>query len=285
MASNQVILVLFYGEIWKSLSTAVSHNIPMNKRNAASSVRSPAEDKAPLYPLPASGLSAHKPGRALLVTTPAQLLTANAEPTDGSWIAALIIGIILVTMIMAIIVILLWTCCKRPVVADSNWAGRSPFADGDTPDVFMDPDQATKRSSVLFMLPWKLKQDPSLQQDPPASEKSSHCTTRNENNQLPPPAEGCSVASNSVSDTEAPPAPTSAAASSAHDSCPEQAASPGPPDLPPPPDWLTEPAEGDSSELSQHLESQSEAEEPLPPPPELLIPEVDEPLPQPTPPL
>uniref|UniRef100_A0A8B9MFL9 EVI2B protein n=1 Tax=Accipiter nisus TaxID=211598 RepID=A0A8B9MFL9_9AVES len=285
MASNQVILVLFYGEIWKSLSTAIPQNISMNKRNAYTSIRNPVEDKAPLHQLQATGPSLHKSGRALTVATPPQFPKAHAEPSDGSWIAALIIGIILVSMIMAIILILLWKCCKKPVLVDSNWAGRSPFADGDVPDVFMDSDQTTKRSSVLFMLPWKLKQDSNLQQDPTASEKPSHCTTSNENRQLPPPAEACSVAGTSVSDTDASPAPTSAAASCAPDSGPHPAASPESPDLPPPPDWLREPREDHSSDLSQHQEFHSETEEKFPPPPELHTQESQEPLPQPEHPL
>ncbi|NWW90377.1 EVI2B protein, partial [Rhynochetos jubatus] len=278
MASNQVLLVLFYGEIWKSLSTAIPHNIFTNKRNAYTSSWSAAEDKTPLYELQATVLSLHKSGRAVTVTTPP--LFPKAEPSDGSWIAALIIGIILISMIMAIIIILLWKCCKKPVLVDSNWAGRSPFADGDTPDVFMESDQAPKRSSILFMLPWKLKQDTNLQQDPTASEKPSNCTTSNENSQLPPPAADCSVASTSVPNTDAPPAPTPEAASSARDSCPSPAASPEIPDLPPPPDWLREPAEGPSSDLSKHQELHSAAEEQLPPPPELLMPELHEPIPQ-----
>ncbi|NWI25293.1 EVI2B protein, partial [Sula dactylatra] len=278
MASNQVILVLFYGEIWKSLSTAIPQNISMNKRNAYTSIWTPIEDKAPLYQLQATGPSLHKSGRAQTVTTPPQFPKPYAEPSDGSWIAALIIGIILISMIMAIIIILLWKCCKRPVIVDSNWAGRSPFADGDTPDAFMDSDQATKRSSVLFMLPWKSKHNTNFQQDPTASEKPCNCTTSNENSQLPPPAEDCSAASISVSNAGASPAPTSEAASCARNSCPHPEALPESPDLPPPPDWLREPTEDQSSDLGKNQEFHSE--EQLPPPPELLNQEIHEPLPQ-----
>ncbi|NWX42591.1 EVI2B protein, partial [Steatornis caripensis] len=284
MASSQVILVLLYGEIWSSLSTAVPENVSMNTRNTSATIRSPSEAKAPLYQLQATGLSLPKSGRALSlhksVTPPPQFPTADAEPSDGSWIAALLIGIILISMIMAIIIILLWKCCKRPVLVDSNWAGRSPFADGDTPDVFMDSDQATKRSSVLFMLPWKLKQDTHVQQDPTASEKPSNCATSNENSQLPPPAADCSVASISVSNTDAPPAPPLEAASCARSSCPYPEPLPNSPDLPPLPDWLREPTEGHGSDLSKYQEFPSEAEEHLPPPPELLIQEIHEPLSQ-----
>ncbi|KAM9218647.1 protein EVI2B [Leptosomus discolor] len=280
MASNQVILVLFYGEIWKSLSTAIPQNASMNRRNAYTSIWSPTEDKAPLYQLQASGPSLHKSGAALTVTTPPQFPKAYAERSDGSWIAALIIGIILISMIMAIIVIILWKCCKRPVLVDSNWAGRSPFADGDTPDVLMDSDQVTKRSSVLFMLPWKLKQDTNLQQDPPAPEKPPHCSAGDENSPLPPPAQGCPAASVSAPSTEASPAPTSEAVSCARDSCSQPAVLPESPDLPPPPDWLREPTEDHCSDLSKNQEFPPESEEQLPPPPELLIQEIHEPLPQ-----
>ncbi|XP_055653061.1 protein EVI2A isoform X1 [Falco peregrinus] len=280
MANNKVILVLVYGGIWKSLSTATSQNTSMNKQNAYTSIRSPAEDKAPLYQLQATGPSLHKSGKALTVTTSPQFPKAHAEPSNGSWIAALIIGIILISMIMAIIIILLWKCCKRPVVVDSNWAGRSPFADGDTPDVFMDSDQGTKRSSVLFMLPWKLKQDTNFHDHPTASEKPPQPTTINENHQLSPPAEDCSAATVSVSNKDASPAPTSEAASCARNSYPPAAALSECLDLPPPPDWLREPTEGHSSDPSKYQEFHSEAEEQLPPPPELLTQEIQEPLPQ-----
>ncbi|NXJ89490.1 EVI2B protein, partial [Corythaixoides concolor] len=280
MASSQVILVLFYGEIWKSLSTAIPQNVSMNKRNAYTSMGSPTEDKAPLYQMEAIGPSLHKSGIALTVTTPSQLPKPYAEPSEGSWVAALIIGIILISMIMAIIIILLWKCCRRPVLADSNWAGRSPFADGDTPDVFMDSDQVTKRSSVLFMLPWKLKLDTNLQHNPTASEKPSHCTTSYVSSQLPPPAEDCSAARVSVPDMDATLAPASEAASCASHSCPHPAALPQSPDLPPPPEWLREPTEDHSSDLSKYQEFHSETEEQLPPPPEFLIQETHEPLPQ-----
>ncbi|NWI69747.1 EVI2B protein, partial [Todus mexicanus] len=285
MINNQVLLVLFYGEIWKSLCTVTPDNVLMNKTNADTSIRSPTEDETPLYQLQTTGPGSPKPGGALVVTTPAQFPKAHAEPSDGSWVAALLIGITLVTMIMAIIIILLWKCYKRPVLVDSNWAGRSPFADGDTPDVFMDSDQATKRSSVLFMLPWKSKQDASFHQELTASEEPPHCTTTNENSQVPPAAKGCSVASSSEPNADASPAPTSAAANSTHDFSPQPAPSPEPSDLPPPPDWLREPTEARSSDPSKYQEFHSETEEQLPPPLELLTQEIDEPPPQPQHPL
>ncbi|NXM33931.1 EVI2B protein, partial [Oxyruncus cristatus] len=257
MASNQVILVLFYGEIWKSLSTATP------------------------------GPSLHQSGPALAVTTP-PVPTGEEEAGDGSWVAALLIGIILLGMILAIIVILLWKCCVRPgpALAHSHWAGRSPFADGDTPELFLDSDQDNKRSSVLFMLPWKLKQGPNSQQDPTGSENPSHQTTSNENGQLPPPARDGSGAGTAAPSTDPPPAPSSETVTAAGDSCPHpDAPPPESHNLPPPPDWLREPPEDPSSDPSKHLAFHSEAEEPLPPPPELLVQEIHEPLPQPEHPL
>ncbi|NXP77877.1 EVI2B protein, partial [Ramphastos sulfuratus] len=273
MASTQVMLLLLYGEIWKCLSAATPPNVSMDSRNVYTSTSSPAEDKAPPNQLLTTGPCSHEPQGALAVTTAAQLPEAEAEPSDGSWVAALTIGIILVSMIVAVAVILLWKCCNRPVPVTSNWAGRSPFADGDTPDILMDSDQATKRTSVLSLLPWRLKQDTNAQQDPTASEKAPPCTTSHENSQLPPPAEGCSVATTPVSNTDPSPAPPSEAARAAGDSCPDPAASLGPPELPPPPDWLKEPTEGHSSEPSKQQEPPWEAEEELPAPPQELLPQ------------
>ncbi|NWW42628.1 EVI2B protein, partial [Pedionomus torquatus] len=269
MGNNRLILALFYKEIWQSLSAATPLNVSTNKRNASTRRRVPRADTAPLPP--------HRPGGALAPTTLPELPEAHAEPSDSSWIAALMIGIILISMIMAIIVILLWKCRKRPAV-DSNWAGRSPFADGDTPDGFMDSDQAPKRSSVLFMLPWKWKQDTALQQDPTAPEKPSPSATSNDHSQSSPRAEDGPVGSVSNPDTN--PAPSTQAASAAGDSGPHPGASPDPLDLPPPPDWLKEPAGDQSPGGSEHQGSPLEPEEPLPPPPESLAQEPEDPAAQ-----
>ncbi|NXS63211.1 EVI2B protein, partial [Brachypteracias leptosomus] len=273
MGSNQVMLVLFCGEVWNSLSTAIPEEVSTNRSNAYTSTTSAVEDKAPPHQVQTTGPSSHTSGAALAVITPAQVPRANTEPSEGSWIPALVIGIILVGMIIAIMIILVWNRCKKSAPADSNWAGPSPFADGDTPDVFMDSDQATRRSSIFFMLPWKLKQDTNLLQDSTAEEPSP-CPTSN--SQLPPPDQGCSAAPVSVSNVDASPA-----ANSTGDSCPDPATSPEAPDLPPPPDWLKKPTDGHSSDPSKYQKLHSEAEEPLPPPPELLTAEAQEPLPPP----
>ncbi|NWW05334.1 EVI2B protein, partial [Oreocharis arfaki] len=274
MASNQLMLVLFCGEIWRSLSAAAAHHAAMTESHTYTTARSPRADKPLLNQLQATGPSLYQSDTSLAVTEP-QAFPEEEEAGDGSWIAALIIGIILIGMTLAIIIILLWKCCMRPVLAESHWAGRSPFADGDTPDLFMDSDQGTKRSSVLFMLPWKLKQGTNLQEDPSVSENPPQHTTSTENGQLPPPAAGCSGAG-----TVPAPAPASEPADAAAASCPPPDTPPESSDLPPPPDWLREPSEEPSSDPSKHSALHSEAEEPLPPPPELLIQDIHETLPQ-----
>ncbi|NWX61432.1 EVI2B protein, partial [Promerops cafer] len=275
MASNQVMLVLFCGEIWSSLSAAAPHHAATTESHTCTTATSPRADKPPLYQLQATGPSLFQSGRSPAATEP-QAFPGEEEAGDGSWVAALIIGIVLIGMTLAIIIILLWKCCMRPALAESHWAGRSPFVDGDTPDLFMDSDQGTKRSSVLFMLPWRLKPGTNSQEDLTVSENSPHYTTSTENGQPPPPAAGCSGAGMAPA-----PAPASEPASTAADSCPPPDTPPECSDLPPPPEWLREPAEEPSSDPSKHSALHLEAEEPQPSPPELLIQEIHETLPQP----
>ncbi|XP_035417031.1 protein EVI2B [Cygnus atratus] len=267
MVRSQIILVLISGEIWKSLSTETPSDVPMSERNVYTSTRSPTKNRFTTYRLQTTGPSLHTFGRALtaVMTTPHPTGICK-EPSNES-LAAMIIGLILVSMIIAITVIILWKCCKRPLLVNSNWAGRSPFADGDTPDIFMDSGQATKRSSVLSVLPWKFREDTHFQHDLIMTEKPSNCTTSHESSQLPPPAEDCSAASISVSSAAAP--PVSDAASCTAGSCPHPSS--GSSDLPPPPDWLREPTEDHSLDPSKQEELHSEIKEQFPPPPELII--------------
>ncbi|NWH35764.1 EVI2B protein, partial [Chloropsis hardwickii] len=277
MASNQVMLVLFCGEIWSSLSAAAPHHAATTESHTCTAATSPRADKPFLNQLQATGPSSYQSDRPQDATEP-QAFPGEEEAGDGSWVAALLLGSILIGMVLAIIVILLWKCCMRPALAESHWAGRSPFVDGDMPDLFMDSDQGTKRSSVLFMLPWRLKQGTNLQEDPTVSENPPQHTTSTENGQLPPPATGCSGASTAPAlDSE--PANTAAASCPAPDTPPECS------DLPPPPDWLREPAEEPGSDPSKHSALLLGAEEPQPSPPELLIQEIHETLPQPEHPL
>ncbi|NWI47480.1 EVI2B protein, partial [Picathartes gymnocephalus] len=279
MAKNQVMLVLFCGEIWSSLSAAAPQHAATTESHTCSTAASPGANKRPLYQLQTTGPSLYQPDRSLAVTEP-QVFPEQEEAGDGSWVAALILGIILIGMMLAVMAILLWKCCMRPVLAESHWAGRSPFADGDTPDLFMDSDQGTKRSSVLFMLPWRLKQGPNLQEDPAVSENPAQHTTSTEKGQPSLPAAGCSGAS-----TAPAPALASEPLNTAADSCPPPDTAPESCDLPPPPDWLREPTEEPSSDPSKHTALHSEAEEPQPPASEVLIQDIHETLPQPEHPL
>ncbi|NXC82001.1 EVI2B protein, partial [Cercotrichas coryphoeus] len=309
MASMQLLLVLFCGEIWSCLCAAAA--APQHTAMAESSTATSPRAKPLLNQLQATGPSSHQSDTALATTEP-QPFPGQEEAGDGSWVAAVMLGSILIGMVLAVLTILLWKCCMRPALAESHWAGRSPFVDGDTPDLLMDSEQGTKRSSVLFMLPWRLKQGTNLQEELTVSENSPQHTTSSENGQA---ALGCSPAPAPASDpvpapdpdsvsapapdsVSAPapvpnpapvpasvPAPAPAPASSAAASCPAPDTVPECCDLPPPPEWLREPPEQPSLDPHEHSALHLEAEEPLPPAPELLIHEIHETLPQPEQPL
>uniref|UniRef100_A0A8C5TIR0 EVI2B protein n=1 Tax=Malurus cyaneus samueli TaxID=2593467 RepID=A0A8C5TIR0_9PASS len=223
MASSQVILLVLCGEMWRSLSAAAPHHTATTESHTLTTSRSPRADKTPLYQLQTTAPSSHQSDTSLAVTEP-QAFPGEEEAGDGSWVAALIIGIILIGMVMAITTILLWKCCTRPALAESHWAGRSPFG--------------TKRSSVLFMLPWKLKQGTNLQEDLSVSEQPPHHNSGAENGQLPLPATGSSEAA-----TDPAPAPPSEPAKGTAASCPQPDSPAECPELPPPPEWLQEPSE------------------------------------------
>ncbi|NXB72465.1 EVI2B protein, partial [Donacobius atricapilla] len=219
MASNQVMLALLCGEIWGSLSAAAPQPPATTERHTCTTATGPRAAKAPPYEPQATGPSSYQPVRALATTEP-QAFPGEEDAGDGSWAAALIMGIVLIGMVLAVIVILLWKCYMRPVLAESHWAGRSPFADGDTPDLLMDSDQGTKRrSSVLFMLPWRLKQGPNLQEDPAVSENPPQYSTSTEKGQPPLPAGGCSRAGAGTAPAPAP-APAPEPANTAAEPCP-----------------------------------------------------------------
>ncbi|XP_031210897.1 protein EVI2B [Mastomys coucha] len=92
----------------------------------------------------------------------------TSEPTSGKGtahknnhnaIAAILIGTIIISMLVAILMIILWKYLRKPVLNDQNWAGRSPFADGETPEMCMDnireSEVSTKRASVVSLMTWK----------------------------------------------------------------------------------------------------------------------------------
>ncbi|XP_049715625.1 protein EVI2B [Elephas maximus indicus] len=79
--------------------------------------------------------------------------------TNSNSIAAILIGVILTCMLVAIIIIVLWNCLRKPVVNNQNWAGRSPFADGEIPDIDMDnireDEVPGRRASIVSFMTWK----------------------------------------------------------------------------------------------------------------------------------
>lgn len=83
----------------------------------------------------------------------------SSQKSNSNSTAAIFIGIILTFMLIAIIVIVLWKCLRKPVLNDQNWAGRSPFADGETPDMCLDNirenETSTKRTSIISLMAWK----------------------------------------------------------------------------------------------------------------------------------
>ncbi|XP_007190193.1 protein EVI2B [Balaenoptera acutorostrata] len=87
--------------------------------------------------------------------------TKNKSPqkTNSNSIAVILIGLVLTSMVVAIIMIVLWKCLRKPVLNDQNWAGRSPFADGETPDVSLDNIRENevfpKRTSIVSLTAWK----------------------------------------------------------------------------------------------------------------------------------
>lgn len=85
--------------------------------------------------------------------------TPSPHKINGNSIAAILVGIILTSMLIAIIVIILCKCLRKPVLNDQNWAGRSPFADGETPDICLDNireiETSLKRSSIISFKAWK----------------------------------------------------------------------------------------------------------------------------------
>ncbi|XP_006874287.1 PREDICTED: protein EVI2B [Chrysochloris asiatica] len=88
--------------------------------------------------------------------------TSNKEAThktNSNLTAAILIGVILASMLVAILMIVLWKCLRKPVSNDQTWAGRSPFADGETPDIYMDNIKETevpvKRMSIVSLMTWK----------------------------------------------------------------------------------------------------------------------------------
>ncbi|NWJ01322.1 EVI2B protein, partial [Crypturellus undulatus] len=259
MASNQVTLVLLCGEIWRSLATEAPLNSSVLETTASATTGSPSKDKGPIYEPRATTPSSSTP----------EIFDIPSETPAGTWLTAILIGTILTGMVVGILLILLWKYCQRPRPVDTNWAGRSPFADGDMPEAFAELEQTNKRASILSMLPWKLRQDAS-----PAGAPDS----------LPGGGpEGCGPRAGAGGAVGASAAlEAGAAVPPAQEPCALPPAAAECPELPPPPAWLQEPAAGGGPGLDGLPPWEPQA--PLPPAPDLAAQDVQELLP-PEPPL
>ncbi|KAF6093630.1 ecotropic viral integration site 2B [Phyllostomus discolor] len=96
-------------------------------------------------------------------------ITQTPHKTDHNYIAAIIVGVFLVSMLVATIMMVLCKCLRKPVLNDRNWAGRSPFADGETPDMCMDNirenEAPTKRTSIISLMTWRPNKNTLLADD------------------------------------------------------------------------------------------------------------------------
>lgn len=96
-------------------------------------------------------------------------ITHTPPKTDYNYIAAIIVGIFLVSMLVATIMMVLCKCLRKPVLDDQNWAGRSPFADGETPDMCLDNirenEAPTKRTSIISLMTWRPNKNTLLADD------------------------------------------------------------------------------------------------------------------------
>ncbi|XP_032072913.1 protein EVI2B [Thamnophis elegans] len=153
MAVKALVLIFIYGQLW--------WNHTAGKGPAGVSLN--AEPQS----FPSQGNQSKDPTKNVQQrpSSEPQLTTPTKEPklANEHLIAAVAIGVILLLMIVIIIAIFLWRQRKRSSVSLPHWAGRSPFADGDVPDITVDkePLQGIKRMSVLS-LPWKFSKDTQL---------------------------------------------------------------------------------------------------------------------------
>lgn len=185
------------------------------------------------------------------------------KPHDEHVITAVLIGVILIGMVIALLGIFLWKRRKRTAAVDPHWAGRSPFADGDLPDVTADGEPAAhglKRASVLSLLPWKFNKNTQLLENIEGQlteskqnlDDASQHGTEESNNQLTDNSANASMQT-SVSDEPI--------------SLPDVLSPPGDPlpeplDLPPPPNWLSGVDEDLASNEAGPLALESKAESP-----------------------
>ncbi|KAJ6657891.1 hypothetical protein lerEdw1_001811 [Lerista edwardsae] len=229
---DTIVLIFFFGQLWWN--------------HLSAEIKVPANSSSPTYLY-----STHKSGVLIQnerrKTTPAPPSSVKPWATeyqelpdhDGHLIAAVIIGVILMSMIIVIVGIFLWKRWRRTDTSVPHWAGRSPFADGDIADVTTnkEPVHGIKRSSVLSLLPWKFNKDTQLLESDEGQLSESRasldalpsCGAEETVGQSSPIANNNSISSTSMQ--------TSVCTSPSNLSD-IQSAIPEPLDLPPPPNWL-----------------------------------------------
>ncbi|XP_007485635.2 protein EVI2B [Monodelphis domestica] len=211
------------------------------------------------------------------------IIQKKPSSSSASSIAGVLIGTILTFMIVAIIMIVLWKCFRKPILHDQNWAGRSPFADGETPDLCMDYSRengkSIKRSSIVSLEIWKPNKSMLLADDLDvklfeSSENLDECP-KSETEKMKDPPNGVSedstdrstigTAISSSEETELTPAPALLALEEPGNQTPDSSNMPLSDfsHLPPPVDCL-------DSEVRQSLPPPSDSST-LPPPPEDLL--------------
>ncbi|XP_057570082.1 protein EVI2B [Hippopotamus amphibius kiboko] len=165
----------------------------------------------------------------------------SPQATNANSIAATLIGVILTSMLVIIFLIVLWKCLRKPVLNDQNWAGRSPFADGETPDVCLDNirenEVFTKRTSIISIMAWKPSKSTLLADDLEVKLFESNENIEESNN---PKTEKIKDQANGTSEDSADGSTVGTAVSSSDDA-----------DLPPPPPPLLD-LEGKESNQSDN---------------------------------
>ncbi|XP_020642472.3 protein EVI2B [Pogona vitticeps] len=289
METHPALLLVLWAQLPRNIISAETKGLPASTPPPAKLPITRADIRTqPWTPPPSESDDSAKNNRELFTTEPSHPRTEAPASHDGHLIAAVIIGVTLIVMIVVIVGIFLWRRWKRAASPLPHWAGRSPFADGDLPDVSAEKEsgQGPKRVSVLSLLPWKLNKDTELLENAEGPSSASE-----QNLELPPGPPGSQ-------ETESCPTMTGNSDSSASMQTtlseepiglvevPLQPDAPGPLDPPPPPNGLGE-IHGDlcpnpsESLLPQPITdaqcpvpldpSYQTPEEALPPPPEDLL--------------
>ncbi|XP_060115552.1 protein EVI2B [Heteronotia binoei] len=167
MGTNPIVLIYFYGQLWCSpLSAEIkglsNSSLPATFQTPTTVRIDPMTQPFSYSPPPSKHRDpAKNEGLPVTSATPMVTTEQGKKLHDGHLIGAVLVGIILMTMIVAIVGIFLWKRLRRRGSVDPHWAGRSPFADGDMLEITTDKDpmQSSKRASVLSVLPWKFNKN------------------------------------------------------------------------------------------------------------------------------